>query len=219
MPYRKRYTKKPRRRYKRRFRRKNLKSPATTTLVTKLRYNTIFEIDPGAAVSSAYVFSANGMYEPDITSIGHQPRAWDQFMKLYDHAVVLGAKITCRIACLSTGAIPLIMGIALRDNSTTYADSNNYLESGNVRSVVVPNDTSKVTTITYKVNQNKFLGRSKPLADPDLKNTLASNPEEQAFFHVFSQAVQDGDNGPPCSVNVNIDYIVAFIEPKIPTQS
>ena len=89
------------------------------------RYASRIIINPAAAGNGVHVFSANGMYDPDLTGVGHQPRGFDEVMPLYDHYTVIGSKCTVAACNLSTGGG--ILGIALKDSTTTKT-ANDYLE-------------------------------------------------------------------------------------------
>ena len=60
----------------------------------KLLYSDNRVITPTAAAATAYVYSANGLYDPDITGAGHQPMSFDQLIGMYEHYTVQSGKIT-----------------------------------------------------------------------------------------------------------------------------
>lgn len=216
-----RYKKKTKYARKRRYRKKSyplMRSPVAKKMITKLRYNDGFSVDPPSGGISRFVLSCNGLYDPDVSGTGHQPRGFDQIMPLYDHYVVVGAEIRCMFVNASSAINDQnIVGIALKDTPTQSVLLNDYLETGYVRSKMCSSQDTPVT-ITYKCNPNKFLGRSKPLSDPDLKGSALANPVEQAYFHGFAGSAIAGDGG-LVQVNFTVDYIVVFIEPKNPAQS
>ena len=73
----------------------NTLSPMPCSFATKLTYSSNVSINPGAAgTPAAYVYRANGLYDPDLTGGGHQPRGYDQFTPMYNHWTVVGAKVT-----------------------------------------------------------------------------------------------------------------------------
>jgi len=72
-----------------------LNTPMPSTFPTRLRYFSVFTLNPGAAGSAGVqVFSANGLYDPDITSTGHQPRGFDQSSAMYKTFQVIKRMIT-----------------------------------------------------------------------------------------------------------------------------
>lgn len=195
------------------------RSPLFTSLKTTLRYYDNVAINPGAGTAGSHVFIANGMYDPDFTGTGHQPRGFDQIMALYDHFVVIGSKITCYF--YNTGTTNLTCGIILRDVTTALTDSDDIMESRYVTSRPLGHRLSgggTTTIVSAQANVNKFLGRPAPLSDPELKGDIAANPQEQASWHVFAFDPYGGDPG-QVAVDVTIEFTAVFIEPKQPPKS
>lgn len=110
MPYKRRtYARKPykrrayrRRTYKRRFNRRRkdvVVSPSRSLLpnrfATKLVYSDFFtQTTPGSGLILWKQWAMNGLYDPDITGIGHQPMGFDQFCPtLYQSYIVTGCKM------------------------------------------------------------------------------------------------------------------------------
>lgn len=182
---------------------------------TQLRYAEIdLTLDPGTAGAAAqYVFSANGLYDPNITGTGHQPLGFDQMMAMYDHYVVIGSQIQC-VFQNTDGARAQNVSIHLQDNATTSTDYRILLENGNCVYTTLGPATSGTDTkgLTLKCNPNKFLSRSKPLSDPDLKGTDSANPTEQCYF-VVTAAPQDAYDTQQVFFQAVIQYTVVFIEP------
>lgn len=196
-----------------------LGTPLGTKQYANFRYHDQITLAPATGSSAVHVFSANGMYDPDITATGHQPRGFDQVMALYDHYVVLGAKITCIFGSGGTSGAS-VCGIRVADNATVSASNDYNMEAGNC--VVGANPVSTggdPLRLTMQVNPNKFLGRSNPLSDPELKGTTSANPTEQCYFHVF--AFMNNAAGTPVNeyVSVILEYSAMLIEPKTPPVS
>lgn len=211
---------------KKRYRRKRnqlafAKSPVPLKMFTKLKYVWQGTIDPPAAgTGNQNVFSGNGCYDPDISGVGTQPRGFDQLMALYDHYVVLGSKCTARFSSIDASNAQMVY-IALRDSSTQTGAFNNYAEGGNISyKVLAPRGTGESSqTVTYKASVKKFLGRSRVLSDPELKGSTSNNPTEQCFFHVGVDPMDTTVDSAGAIIVVEIEYLVALIEPKVPTQS
>ena len=198
-----------------------LGTPLGTKQYANFRYHDQITLTPGTGASAVHVFSANGLYDPDISGVGHQPRGFDQVMALYDHFVVIGSKITATISAISGETLSTLCGISLRDGSTAETDPNDYMEGGSTisRMLSVDGGSRSISTMKMGYSPKRFLGRSHPLADPQLKGSSSSDPEESAFFHVWAApATSSGDQGPLDCV-VTIDYLAVFIEPKDVSQS
>lgn len=191
--------------------------PLGRTLRTKLRYcEELFEIDSTAGIITNYVFSANGLYDPNITGAGHQPVGWDQLIAMYDHAVVIGAKITVTFRN-SDATYANFVGIRMSDTATGLSDMTQAIENGACITKLLENNGnngSVITTLSYRVNPNKYLGISKPMSSDRIRNSSSSNPTDQCYFHVMSAALNTSVNPDIISCQAVIEYDVVFIEPK-----
>lgn len=191
-------------------------SPLPTKFKAVMRYSEPnIRLNPGVGGILAYnVFSANGLYDPDITNAGHQPMGFDELMTMYDHAVVIASKIRVTFTNRDT-TYAQICGIDVRDGTSAELDSRVIVESGTCNYMTLGRSGSSrdTATITYTLNPNKFLSRSNPLSDPNLKNTSASNPSEQCYFHVFAGPLESVDAG-IVDINVLIEYNAIWFEPK-----
>ncbi len=205
------------RRYKRNTNRLSSYRPLRRSQIYKTRYaDQGVVLNPGlGGIPSTYVFSANGLYDPDVTGIGHQPIGFDQLVGvMYDHYVVVGAKITATFTNLDSSN-GQVVGIMLKDNPTPESDARVMIENGNVKYKTISHAGSggSQVTVSAKINPNKFLGHSKPLSDDAVKGDASHNPSEQAYFHVFSFPQQNVDAG-SVECFIRIDYTAMLIEPK-----
>lgn len=189
--------------------------PLTPQIKTNLLYCERLSLNSGiGGTASVNVFSANGLYDPDITNVGHQPRGFDQIMALYDHYVVIASKITVHFGSTNAEVYDHIGCIAVLDTTSTSSSHLDYSERPVSKLCNIPSGPSApMSTISVGVNPNAFLGRSSPLSDPDLKGSSASNPVEQALFHVAAWPIQTVDAG-DINIYVRIEYTAIFIEPK-----
>lgn len=224
MPYKKKYRKKRsarRRKYRRKATPSAAHGPLANKLTSTLRYYEDSFLDPGlTGVPAAYVFSANGVYDPNITSTGHQPRGFDQLAALYDHAVVIGSKL--RVTLTNQDTVNAVnVAILLKDNSSPFSSAGDIMEYRFVKHISLPPAGSgrNTTTATLSCNPNKFLGRSKPMSDPDLKNFISSNPTEQCFFHIYAFPTGAAVNNDVVLLNSSLTYKTVWIEPKQPAFS
>lgn len=223
--------KKSARRYRRRrsTRYRKRRNPFSRTLTPntwpiRLRYvETRRWITPGLASVGIYVFSANGLFDPDITGTGHQPRGFDQIMPLYNHWVVVSSKITVEFISPyeENHNSNSVVGISTRAGTSNLGDINDYVESRNSRYgfLVSTPETPSKKKISKTFSAKKFLGRSHPLSDSQLKGRVNANPTEQAYFHLFAAEMSDSITPDPVRISVHIEYNVVFIEPRTPDQS
>lgn len=193
------------------------RGPLLTKQLVNFRYQENGSLNPTALGTAVQVFSANGVYDPNITGVGHQPRGFDELMLLYDHAVVIACKVTIDFYAKASETVNTLCGVAVRDFTTTDND-NGYIEGGHCLYKIVPFGTGYQSRIVMNVNPNKFLGRASPMSDPNLKNSSSSNPTEQAYFHVFVAGPDSSDPG-AYNFSILLEYTTVLLEPKVPTQS
>ena len=179
-----------------------------------LRYSQKFTISASLAQAGTYVFRANSMYDPDLSGSGHQPRGFDQLMSMYDHFQVIGAKITIMSAQPS---IASVIGVCIKDDSTVSTDYEDYFEENAAFNTIgmVGNDGEPMA-LKLNYSQKKFFGQGS--LEEQYEGSVAANPAEGAFFHVYQTAITDTATSTNAHVAV-IDYIAVLTEPKQPTKS
>lgn len=213
--YKKKRVYRKKRRYKKKasFGRKLLGNSLAVTMI----YNDQYSLDAGANPAVAVqIMRANSCFDPDETGAGHQPRGFDQLMTMYDHFVIVGSKITIKIP---SGSTTHMVGIALKDSAALETTLINYQEGRNVVSKMMSPDAGGSTILSYGFSARKFLGRSHPLSDPDLKGSTIGNPLEEAFFHVFTGHPTALANPPVMVFDLTIQYRVVLLEPRNPVIS
>lgn len=189
------------------------------SLVRKLRYSSAVLLQPSTAAYN-YFFSANGMFDPDITGTGHQPLGFDQYMSLYDHYKVLESKITVEFCGPTDGATSntMIYAIYLDDDASAITDVLQAIEQGNTVWKAAQPTQVKPYKLTKKFKNNSFFASKKTSAE--VVGTASANPSEQAYFNVIASPMAAGvDNPTDFFCLVTIDYTVQFSEKKTLAQS
>lgn len=226
MPFRsRRVNRKSTRRPKRRVRRRRRRNPGRTTQLSRnpisksqvvhMRYVEYFTLDPTVANSVAFIFRANGCFDPNVAIGGHQPYGFDQWMGFYNHFTVLGSKITCRFMPGSSASITndCIVGVQLK--ASAVVDTTNLatvLEQGSTgwRYLGV-NSTSTVVSKGYA--PRSFFG-VKDITDSVYRGDATGDPVEQAYFHCIAMANDVSSNPGPIEVQATIQYTVLLTEPR-----
>lgn len=218
-------SKKSRRRYYRRRKKNKVslsKAPLPMRLFNKMRYVTWDKLSlQSAGIVDTLIISGNDLYDPDRTNAGHQPRGFDQLITMYDHFVVLGSKI--RVMFTSTANDTndnCIIGIALKDTATPYSDPNEYQEGRTCRWTTMRSFARDPKCLTLTASTKKFLGRPHVLSEDSLQGSSNTSPNEGMFFHIFVANI-DTSVTPVTNilVNVSIEYLVCWREPRQPSQS
>jgi hypothetical protein len=191
-------------------------TPLPRVLHAKLKYVSDGLSLSGGVTPGSHVFSANGLYDPDITGTGHQPRGFDQIIPLYDHYVV--TKSTVRVQMYSRSSdVSIVGGIALLNVSTGQTDFIDYMEQARVESSMLPyyltSGAQPEPRVHYmRFNAKEFMGVPDPLTAGKLQGTVSANPSDGAFYHIFAQAT-NGSTSCTVTALVEVEYDVMFIEP------
>lgn len=173
-------------------------------------------VNPGAGgLAASYVFSANGIWDPNITGVGHQPTGFDQFMSFYDHYCVVSSKIYVHFKNFDN-TLDQMVGIYVSDRASVESDYRNIIENGMGTYSIVGNvnDTNNAMELAQAVSIARFLGRPNVLDEDNLQGSGGTNPADQAYFHVWAAPTIAADSG-SVEINVRVEYVVEFKEPKI----
>lgn len=192
----------------------NARGPLPVKCRATFVYSNYATLDPAAGDAATLDIAAN-----DCTTL--QPRGFDQMMTLYDHYVVIGARLEVWFTNNSAQA-QMMAGVVLRDVGTAITSAKTIQESAYIKQVCISmNDAGSNTGyVNVKLNPNKWLGRSKPLADPQLKGSTGASPQELVHFIVFAHAMNLGGTGVVAGrLRYRLTQEVVLIEPKQPAAS
>jgi hypothetical protein len=189
--------------------------PSRTT--RKLRYSTNFSLTSTAGVVASYVFVANGLFDPDYTSTGHQPMGFDQLMLSYNHYCVLSSRIL--VTFRNIAAQPMTASITVQANGTPITVIDQIVESGinNMTVLEQKGVAGMVTTLEAKYNTRRFVGVDDPLDDPNLTGAVASNPAESEYFHIQIWDTNGGSG--TVHADAILEFTATFTEPRVLTES
>ena len=180
------------------------------------KYVDFFDITLAAGKGS-FLFSANGMFDPNITGIGHQPMYFDQSMAIYDHYTVVSSKFKLTPVG-STGATAPIHVTVLTDDDANLNASNTTtaLERPGAKSAYFAQlvTVARPMSLTWKA-KNVFTGD--PLSKAELSGDASNNPSEQTYFAIFISS-PSLDSG-PYSFKVELEYTAVMHELKSIGQS
>lgn len=197
------------------------------TNIVKLKYVDNISINPAAVGLTSHYFSANGMYDPDITGIGHQPLFFDQFMASYDHYRVIGSSIkVTQTPVAGTGSdTPCLWGVIVDDNTfITYADAASLIESNQSggkfsmgsRGLSGINSEGKNPTITQNVSVKKYFGGDLTSVHEGDKT---ANPADQVYYGIWAGSADNITDPTTIYLMVEISYIAILKEPHFVAQS
>ncbi|AXH77724.1 MAG: putative capsid protein [Cressdnaviricota sp.] len=165
-----------------------------------------------------HVYSANGLYDPDRTGVGHQPIGFDQLMPMYDQYTVIASKISVRCVPVAGQQGSCLFGLMAKEDTVSTNNIEKLMENGNFKWTIVGHNNSYSRTLSTGFSVKKWFPGS-TLANAELQGDVTRNPNEQVCFHVILQ--ENGGAAGTFAVNiiVTIDYIAILNEPKVIDQS
>lgn len=194
--------------------------------VVRLPFSEYNVFAPGEAVSAIQLkYQANSIFNPSNTSVSYpQPSGMDYYRSLFNHYTVLGSKITVKFQSAASEETkkPMILGIILDDDNTaSYADPRSLRESPYFRyRNTIDSSTfwsgKNNIMCTNKFSAKKFFNVTNPNDVTErIGAPINSDPSERAYFIVTALITdQSSATFSPIHVDVKIDYIVQFSEPK-----
>lgn len=186
------------------------------SIITKLKYGELISVSPTALVPlKSYIFRCNSCFDPDETSVGHQPLYYDQYQAIYDQYVVIGAKIT--VQWMTNGAQNVIVGINVDDDSTVLSTLSILLEQNNGVNTVLAGTNSDNCTLISTFEPYEMFGVDAK-TDGASQTAVGSNPSEESKWVLWATC-EDGTSAQTVHANVMIEYTVKFSELKTPSSS
>lgn len=156
---------------------------------TKLMYVASYNQTNALGVQTTQVFTMNGMFDVDITSIGHQPMYYDQFADLYTNYLVYGCLVDITAIPANEEAWELILRGSNTNDSSSYTIEAMREHKGVVRRLVTGN--TNITRIKKYYNIPRYLGKTiTTLRDSPLYNVAnTSNPSDLLYWNLTAQTL------------------------------
>lgn len=180
----------------------------------KHRYCETFNFAGTAGAINNQQFSCNGLYDPNVTGVGHQPMYFDQLAAIYNHYTVLSSKITISAVIADTVINPVHLVCYINDDTTvTPATIQSRMEQSTARfTTVLPSGNGRaVITNRWSATQNFGPGA---VSDPNLQGNAAANPTEQQYYTISGQVADLASSWGITAVYVVIEYDTIWQELK-----
>jgi len=221
--------KKPRKTYRKRTYRKkvtpnavNLFSrPRSTPFVPLSRWGTVYyhenfanALSTGSSLNlfGSYIYSMNGLYDPNQQLGGHQPMGFDIAMLMYEHYTVTRSQATIRFFNKTTG--PIIVGAYLSPDATPVASVNDMIE--NQLAVSKQSETASAggeVVVNIGVDVARYNGKS-IINEDDYRGDILSQPAEQVYLILFAYSMDGANNNTNVPFEIEIMYRAKFTEPR-----
>jgi hypothetical protein len=186
-------------------------------------YEPGFSISTTAGVIGQYYFTANGLYDVNITGTGHQPLGFDTMMIYYDQYTVVGSKITLRVVNNGINAVSIGLDLA---PDTVAIPLPDVIENGLVITRVIDGRAGtsgngcgeRICKMNLNCDVAMYFGRAKNvrdlLDDNQLYGNVGANPTEQVYYHISEWAFGGLTDNTQVFFDVVIEYDVIFWEPR-----
>lgn len=184
-----------------------------------LRYHETFAINPGTGGSpSAYVFRANGCYDPNYTGTGHQPRGFDQLMTMYQFFRVDECQVELWFQPSDGAAIIASLSLSGAADTSTSVPSRNKMFEERVANFTSCGGVSSDGPgyLTLRCKPWEFMGLKK--TDAEYRGSTLTDPPEQSYINVRATTLDLSDAGDVNCV-VRITYHCTLTEPVMPIAS
>lgn len=210
--------------------------PKTKT-VKMLYGDTNYTLSNTGVTPSHRDFTANGLFDPDVTGGGHQPRGYDQMMAIYERYVVTGVKVEVWFSSPDPGQsyvspLPFIM---YRETSSTLTSFPDILERPNT--VLADGSfpgTESAAGQVGSASMGKYMcqyfdlvklkGKGKDraafLSDDSMQGTITANPSDTGIITVGW--IRNGPSSVDTCVvaaTVRLTYYTTFMQPVQPAES
>lgn len=181
------------------------------SIITKIRYCDSYKVTGALGARGLKVFSANGIYDPDLSGVGHQPMFHDNYFNLYDQYVVIGSKITVTYAPVSS-TVPALIGITGNDDSSVPVNVLACMESNNAVSTLLGTTGSQPMTLTATFEPLEMFGVDAK-DDGSSSTQFGNNPTELWCWGAWV-AAYDGESNVDVALKVEIEYTIKVSELK-----
>lgn len=190
---------------------KVMKQPVSDKIFTKLRYSegVTMTMATGGLLYN-YTFQSS-IFDPDLTSTGHQPLWRDTYATMYNRYRVNG--IAYRFFVRNTDVQQISMFFVQHSSVTTLDTSiNTLIERGTARRYYLDAMQGRTNLIKGYLSVAKTYGMSREqfAADDGFDALIGANPTKMAYLHMMGAHRHTGQN--TLNVQVELTYYVEFFD-------
>lgn len=178
------------------------KQPFPKQLYNQVRYCETINVTLGITGLGSYLFSCNGLYDPNITGTGHQPLYFDNLTAIYDHYTVL--KSSMKMTVVSTGNYPVIASLGQDDDTgINVPTSTTFWERTGVTTTIVQTTVNQAKPLYSYWNASSVFGGD-PQAQDSLQGNSGANPTEQTYWVCYF-------DGGPAGISGTLTFLVEIL--------
>lgn len=194
------------------------------TQTVRLKYVAEINLNPSSGTLAVHEFRANGMFDPDRSGVGHQPKGFDEWMNVYQHFSVIKSHITVTpvIPTTTTNEIPGYYGIFTASDFGEVAAVGSVTEvmesyQGQTHGIAGFHSNMGSRKISPQLSKyfdaKQFFGVKNVVGESQYRGNASSDPSEQAYFTVWYGAML-GNDPAQADFLVEIEYVAVMSERK-----
>lgn len=183
-----------------------LQFPKKVIMKQKYVNKTTHSSGAGARVNTGY--RMNGIYDPEVGVGDHQPLYFDQLMAVYNHYVVLAAKVTFEVFPYDGNLVPLTCVAFLNDDATVTPSFESTGEQSGAQIGTVDHSSPKKFTLYYSAS--RVFGPN-PVANSNLRGSSTADPSEAYNAYICTEAA-DTVTAYNTAITTVIEYTVCYFE-------
>lgn len=184
-------------------------TPFPIRMVATLKYVTSATIVSTLTPIGNYNIACNSIFDPDMSSSGHQPYGHDTYSNIYNQYTVL--KSTLKLTPMQSGSSAQVCyGVGIEDTVTSSPNFDTWLEKPTYKAVAGDYRAGDFTPIIITWERNKRF----PHMDTyrDLSAPFGSNPSEIECFNIVQQTAFSTVALGTCSFLIEVWYTVEMYE-------
>lgn len=187
-------------------------------LYTKVRYCDAINLASISGVVGTYRFRWNSTFDPDQSSVGHQPLYRDTYASIYSKYSVVKAEAKISVYNVDPG-IGIICGVLTDDDTSSSSNFQTLMEqSHGINVSLTPLSGSKSEHIFNISWDCASILNIDPFTDDTYKTDVGSNPTSDSSLVIWTTS-QDGTSTTQLKIRIELIQHVLWTELLTPTQS
>jgi hypothetical protein len=171
---------------------------------THVRYTDRNFVIMSTVTNASYIFAGNDIFDPDVTSSGHQPMGFDQLMALYQRFRVHSSLIRVGLVYQSTGCQ---FGTCPSNATTTPSNLNNLMESPYAKWLTTYNGIGIDAKIIDHMQTKEIVGIKSIDEDDQFAGTSTASPARLWYWILHAETFDTNTTG-SMRLNFSIEYDV-----------
>lgn len=180
------------------------------TLRATMKYVTHIPLTSGVVALQEHIFRAFSIYDPDVTGVGHQPLAHDQWAQLYRKYRVLNSKISVKcvnelVPTLGANYTATTCVLAVAEQGVPISNSETLAEYPSAKTRYIGNYQGASADMSLEAISPRDSGTLGSL-DNNWAASFGANPTLDLYYHVIAD--RRGSAQVDVRAQVTIEYDV-----------